>query len=312
MSRVRICLLTMAAVTVPVSTWSQDLIFSSDVGDELIDDAKFDFQNVLERLGDLQEESPLLSGDANGDGTVNLVDPIYLLNWIFQEGPEPVPLSCSLPTEKALDGPDPFVGVGIRLEFNETDGDGEVTLVAESKEGLRSLTVHDPSNRKIADLRSPGGRELGLEKIVLQSSDPTLEGVTGAYPEGAYLFQAVTTSGTHLAGEAELTHEVLPAPGFVHRVNQDSLDIEWAPVDDATGYTLELGQADLGFKLKVKLDPTIRFYSVPVTLLVAGEDYDLSIATVTGDGNLVVAETEVAIPSSSAPVEKHAEGDEDE
>ncbi len=31
------------------------------------------------------------NGDVNGDGSINIVDPVYLLNWIFLDGPEPEP-----------------------------------------------------------------------------------------------------------------------------------------------------------------------------------------------------------------------------
>ena len=303
MRRLGIYLLAAATVLSPVSAWSQDLIFSSDDDDdELLDGAAFNFEDVVERLGKLQEGSLEFSGDANGDGSVNLVDPIYLLNWIFRQGPEPVPLSCSLPAGEVVDGPYPFVRVGIRLEFNETDGTAEVALAAGSNEGLRSLTVHDPSNRKIADLRSPEGRELGLEEILLESTDSTLDGVKKAYPEGAYLFQAITVSGTHLAGEAELTHDLPAAPGFVHRLSEKSLTIYWSPSEATSTYSLEIDQDDLGFHLRVKLDPTTGSYAVPVGFLVAGEEYDVSLAVVADRGNVIATESEIAIPSVSSLV----------
>jgi len=32
-----------------------------------------------------------MSGDANGDGTLDIGDPVYLLNYVFREGRPPVP-----------------------------------------------------------------------------------------------------------------------------------------------------------------------------------------------------------------------------
>jgi len=42
------------------------------------------------------------NGDADGDGERNLADAVYLLNWLFLGGPEPV-LFASPPTERFLD-----------------------------------------------------------------------------------------------------------------------------------------------------------------------------------------------------------------
>jgi hypothetical protein len=36
-----------------------------------------------------------LSGDANGDGSVNIADASYLLNWLFLGGPDPAPIEAA-------------------------------------------------------------------------------------------------------------------------------------------------------------------------------------------------------------------------
>ncbi len=38
--------------------------------------------------------APINSGDPNGSGSVNMADPVYLINYIFGGGPAPVPLVC--------------------------------------------------------------------------------------------------------------------------------------------------------------------------------------------------------------------------
>lgn len=38
--------------------------------------------------------SGVICGDMNNDGTLNLGDVVYLINYLFRSGPEPVPLSC--------------------------------------------------------------------------------------------------------------------------------------------------------------------------------------------------------------------------
>ena len=41
--------------------------------------------------------APSGNGDVNGDGQLNLTDPIYLLKHLFQSGPAPVPIDCGNP-----------------------------------------------------------------------------------------------------------------------------------------------------------------------------------------------------------------------
>jgi hypothetical protein len=40
------------------------------------------------------EDLPFLCGDVNNDGEVNSSDAIYILNWLYREGPGPVPYLC--------------------------------------------------------------------------------------------------------------------------------------------------------------------------------------------------------------------------
>ena len=48
---------------------------------------------------------PAGNGDVNGDGEINISDAIYLINWQFSDGPEPVSLDCPTlaPTEDELE-----------------------------------------------------------------------------------------------------------------------------------------------------------------------------------------------------------------
>ena len=45
-----------------------------------------------------QSSLAVQNGDVNGDGTLDLSDTIYLLNWQFHGGPQPVELFCSAET----------------------------------------------------------------------------------------------------------------------------------------------------------------------------------------------------------------------
>ena len=39
------------------------------------------------------------NGDVNGDDEINVSDPVYLLNWLFGDGPAPVPVACADPVD---------------------------------------------------------------------------------------------------------------------------------------------------------------------------------------------------------------------
>lgn len=60
-------------------------------------------------------DAPILNGDANGDGGRDISDAVYMLNWLFIGGQEPVACDCGAPLRETIcdDGID-------------NDGDGDV------------------------------------------------------------------------------------------------------------------------------------------------------------------------------------------
>lgn len=59
------------------------------------------------RAGDdgfVVELPALESGDANGDWSIDLSDPVYLLEYLFLDGPAPVPVLCGLEVTEAPNG----------------------------------------------------------------------------------------------------------------------------------------------------------------------------------------------------------------
>jgi hypothetical protein len=71
---------------VDFTVWADSLKFKmvrtdGSIGDSLIYQA--------------QDKSPLLLGDPNSDGAINVADVIYLVNYLFKGGPVPLPISES-------------------------------------------------------------------------------------------------------------------------------------------------------------------------------------------------------------------------
>ena len=64
---------------------------------------------------------PIANGDVNGDGRIDIADSIYLLNWAFSGGPQPIPLDCAVsaakPVWRCIDG----VEVGSSRIFRTDD-----------------------------------------------------------------------------------------------------------------------------------------------------------------------------------------------
>jgi len=49
--------------------------------------------NVFSHAGEIATATPIGNGDVNADGDINVTDVIYLLNWKFRQGPEPVEIA---------------------------------------------------------------------------------------------------------------------------------------------------------------------------------------------------------------------------
>lgn len=108
-----------------------------------------------------------------------------------------------------------FEKLELFIEFNATDNNAEIVLVAESQEGIKHLSVQGPSGQPILSTATTGNvAKLGLGDIALESAEPSIKTVLQTFPKGRYTFRATTTTGTQLAGTAILSHRLLSAPSF--------------------------------------------------------------------------------------------------
>jgi WD40 repeat protein len=69
------------AILHAVSSNFEDLLYMDDDGDGTID-------RIIQAPGEVVYSC----GDANGDGTINVADVVYLINYVFKGGPEPFPM----------------------------------------------------------------------------------------------------------------------------------------------------------------------------------------------------------------------------
>ncbi len=194
--------------------------------------------------------------------------------------------------------PLPFDEASIRFEQNVTDGDVEVVFqITGGDEGLVTLIVVSPDGRTVVDFTAPDVSTLGIRSFEFESPEPKdIEGLKTAYPEGTYTFNGLTQSGKKLHGESTLHHQ-LPTPVSFLRpgaeatgVGTENLEIAWTPVDDAAAYIIEIEQDALNMKIKAQLPKSTDVFPVRGVLL-PGVEYDLSIGTVSPQGNISIVET---------------------
>jgi hypothetical protein len=193
----------------------------------------------------------------------------------------------------------PFEAATVRFEHNATDGDVEVVFdITGSDEGLEKLTVVSPDGRTVVEFAAPDASTLGIRSFQLESPEPTdVKSLKAAYPDGTYTFTATTVSGRGLHGESTLSHRlpatvsiVRPGAGAVG-VGTGDLRISWTPVDSAAFYIVEIEQDELGTKLKAELPASEPAFVVPPGFLRSGKEYQLTVGTVTDEGNISFVET---------------------
>ena len=193
----------------------------------------------------------------------------------------------------------PIEEASVRFEQNATDGDVEVVFeVTGPDEGLTQLTVVAPDGRTVVDFTAPDADKFGIREFVFESPEPRdVESLKAAYPAGEYAFAGATAAGVKFEGRSRLSHDLPPTTSFLHPtvratdVETDNLEIRWTPVENVSGYVLELEQAKLDMKLIVTLPASAASFSVPAGLLAPGMNYQLGIGTVSASGNASFVET---------------------
>ena len=194
----------------------------------------------------------------------------------------------------------------IFFELNDTDGDLGIHAKIDGDE-WRSLTIEDPKERSILNIRVKGRlRRQGLTEIFFESAEPGFDDLDPAvffkrFPEGTYEIEGRRLDGAEMESEAEITHLVPAGPEpsvngvpFVEDCDEDpvpSFDrgmpvvISWEHV---TMSHEELGRTNQpivrhNYEVVVEIDetpwnahailpPDANSYQVPAEILALGEE----------------------------------------
>lgn len=196
----------------------------------------------------------------------------------------------------------PFAVASVHFEQNATDGDVEVVFeVKGGDEGLAKLTVISPDGRAVIDFTAPEASTLGIRQFRFESPEPgDVEDLKAAYPEGIYTFAGVMHNGDKLHGTSTLHHK-LPATGTFLQPAAGALNVDarkpvitWKSIANLAAYIIEIEQDELNVNITAKLPASVSSFAVPEGFLRPGIEYQLSIGTVTDDGNISFVETTFA------------------
>ncbi|MFN0057866.1 MAG: hypothetical protein ACKVX7_05350 [Planctomycetota bacterium] len=183
------------------------------------------------------------------------------------------------------------IDVAIAFEVNATDGDAKVLISCKSSAAMKRLRVWSPNRRLILEL-SGNPRVPDLTQMEIEGAEPDLDAVTAAYPEGTYTFEARIGDDVQYL-DAELTHTTLPAPvvtpGHHEVLEPDAAQIEWAAVDGAVGYLVEIEQG--AQKQTWKFDARTHSLTIPPGSFAPGVACKLDVLTLCANGNRCVAES---------------------
>jgi hypothetical protein len=193
----------------------------------------------------------------------------------------------------------PFAVTNVHFEQNATDGDVEVVFEVKSgDEGLAKLAVVSPDGRTVIDFAAPDASTLGIRQFRFESPEPRdVESLKSAYPEGVYTFAGTTAAGDTLHGKSTLNHTLPAAASFLRprtgarSMGTKGLKITWTRVKNLAATIIKIEQDELDVNLTARLPGSMATFAVPDGFLLSGTEYELSIGTVSQEGNISFVET---------------------
>ena len=194
---------------------------------------------------------------------------------------------------------EPFDTAEIYVERNATDGDTEIVIEAVGgDEGLCHFRVIAPGGREIFHFDSNDRSTGGLREFLVESPEPPGDAILAAYPEGLYRFRGRTCEGQGFAGADWLAHRVpaatvITSPPADSEVDGDNgVVIAWSAVPGVAEYILELENesANPEQSLTLNLPADTTRFRVPAHWIANGAEYQVGVATVARNGNVVFTE----------------------
>ncbi len=194
---------------------------------------------------------------------------------------------------------EPFDTAEIHVERNATDDDTEIVIEAVGgDDGLCQFRIYAPDGRPIAQFASVDRSTGGQREFLIETPEPPGDAILASYPEGLYRFLGRSCEGERFDSADPLSHD-LPAAAVITSPAADSevdgssgIVIEWSAVPGVAEYILELENesADPEQSLSLNLPAGTTQFEVPASWVASGAEYQVGVATVAPNGNVVFAE----------------------
>jgi hypothetical protein len=163
--------------------------------------------------------------------------------------------------------------------------------------------VITPDDRRVLLLSSADSTIMGIREFAFESPEPEGDAILAAYPEGVYRFRGVSVIGEKFRSRDRLSHRLPQATVITNPVQDavvgtNAITIRWAAVPGVAEYLIEFENesTDPERVLTINLPANRTSFRVPSSLLVPGSDYQVGVATVGRNGNVVVVETTFSTP----------------
>jgi len=189
-----------------------------------------------------------------------------------------------------------FEDVQIFVVYSSSDEDAQVFVQGGSDDPITSLKAFGPGNKVKLKFNINDGDSLGYADFTFESPEPSLKELEAAYPAGEYRFRALTADGEALAGEADLSYDLLDTPILIHPLDGDAevpvngVTAMWEEIDGAEAIRFEIEDEEEEVALKVDLPGDATSFSLPMGWLQSGTEYVLDIKAIGENGNQTVTD----------------------
>ena len=166
-------------------------------------------------------------------------------------------------------------------ETNASDGDAEMVIYAKAPDGMRSFNIMNAKGQKLARLNlNKNTNPLGAQQAPIESSEPGVEEVQDAYPEGTYYFIGHTIGGDRVFGETEFTHSLPGEPQITIcdlELNPTNAVVRWVNPYDADGVFVEVENDDEELAIVFELSADTETVALPAEVMASGLEYDVAV-----------------------------------
>ena len=188
----------------------------------------------------------------------------------------------------------PFEHATMRVVYSVSDDDAEILIRATGIDPIGRVHIIGPGGTVRLKVKFRDGDRLGQADVHFDTPEPSLEDLMQAYPEGEYRFRGRTAAGEKLAGVAELSYALLPAPTILSPLDGETsvptkdLEVRWSVPVAPERVLLQVEDEEKKVALSIDLPGDAQRFTLPNDWLQPGVIYTLDIKLVAENGNQTV------------------------